>query len=108
MFFDAKNFDILYGEYKTDDASFYEADTIEALVAQIKDIDQQLALKTIASYNAAVDTTTPFDPTVKDGKSTKGLELNKTNWATTIDQPPFRAYPVTAGITFTALSLIVV
>ena len=101
QFFDAKNFDILYSEYKTEDASFYEADTIEALVAQIKDIDQQSAIDTIAMYNGAVDKTTSFDPTVKDGKSTKGLELNKTNWATTIDQPPFRAYPVTAGITFT-------
>lgn len=101
QFFDKKNFDILYSEYKTNDASFYEADTIEALLEQIEDIDKELALKTITSYNTAVDETTLFDPTIKDGKSTKGLALNKTNWATTIDQPPFRAYPVTAGITFT-------
>jgi len=101
QFFDAKNFDILYSEYKTKDASFYEADTIEALLAQIEDIDQPSALKTIMAYNTAVDKTILFDPTIKDGKSTNGLELNKTNWATTIDQAPFRAYPVTAGITFT-------
>ncbi|MBC5838929.1 FAD-dependent tricarballylate dehydrogenase TcuA [Flavobacterium muglaense] len=101
QFFDKKNFDILYSEYKTNDASFYEADTIEALLEQIEDIDQQSALKTIKSYNASVDKSTAFDPTIKDGKSTKGLVLNKTNWATTIDQAPFRAYPVTAGITFT-------
>jgi len=27
--------------------------------------------------------------------------LNKTNWANTLDTPPFKAYPVTCGITFT-------
>ena len=36
-----------------------------------------------------------------DGKGTKGLTLNKTNWANTLDTPPFKAYPVTCGITFT-------
>jgi tricarballylate dehydrogenase len=27
--------------------------------------------------------------------------VNKTNWANTIDQPPFEGYAVTCGITFT-------
>ena len=36
-----------------------------------------------------------------DGKGTTGLSLPKSNWAQTIDQGPFRAYPVTGGITFT-------
>jgi tricarballylate dehydrogenase len=27
--------------------------------------------------------------------------LNKTNWANCLDTPPFKAYPVTSGITFT-------
>jgi tricarballylate dehydrogenase len=42
-----------------------------------------------------------FDPTIKDGKNTIGLALPKSHWAQTIDMPPFRAYPVTCGITFT-------
>ena len=29
------------------------------------------------------------------------MEINKTNWAQKIDEGPFRAYPVTGGITFT-------
>ena len=36
-----------------------------------------------------------------DGKATTGLDLAKSNWAQTIDEGPFRAYPVTGGITFT-------
>ena len=43
----------------------------------------------------------PFDPTKKDGKNTRGLDLPKSNWAQRIDTPPFKAYPVTGGITFT-------
>ena len=42
-----------------------------------------------------------FDPNVHDGRSTKGLALEKSNWANLIDTPPFEAYAVTAGITFT-------
>ena len=36
-----------------------------------------------------------------DGKAAKGLAVPKSNWAIRIDEPPFRAYPVTCGITFT-------
>ena len=42
-----------------------------------------------------------FDPTILDGKTKKGLALNKTNWAQKFDTPPYRAFPVTGGITFT-------
>jgi tricarballylate dehydrogenase len=57
--------------------------------------------RTLAEFNAAVDGNVPFDPTVKDGKGTIGLALPKSNWAQAIDTPPFKAYPVTGGITFT-------
>ena len=52
-------------------------------------------------YNAAVRTNITFDPNIKDGRSTDGLAIKKSNWANTIDQPPFEAYAVTCGITFT-------
>jgi tricarballylate dehydrogenase len=52
-------------------------------------------------YNAAVRTEVPFNPNIKDGRSTAGLALNKSNWANTIDTPPFEAYAITCGITFT-------
>ena len=42
-----------------------------------------------------------FDPNVKDGRGTTGLEINKSNWANTLDEGPFEAYHITCGITFT-------
>jgi len=38
---------------------------------------------------------------VKDSCSTRGLELPKSNWALPLERPPFTAYEVTCGITFT-------
>ncbi|MEM1130196.1 MAG: FAD-dependent tricarballylate dehydrogenase TcuA [Pseudomonadota bacterium] len=99
--FDDKVTDLLYGEYHFEDASYVEADTLEELVAQLKGLDKAAAAETLAAYNAAVDETTDFDPTVLDGKATHGLPLNKTNWAQKLDTGPYRAYPVTGGITFT-------
>ena len=43
----------------------------------------------------------PFSTVVKDGRGTVGLAVPKTNWANTIDKPPFQAYAVTCGVTFT-------
>jgi tricarballylate dehydrogenase len=100
QFFDQKVFPILYGEYKTQDASFVEADTLDELVDKLEDINKSQAKKTLSDYNNAVNQTVAFDPTIKDGRKTEGLALNKTNWANVLDTPPFRAYPVTGGITF--------
>ena len=46
-------------------------------------------------------TDVPFNPNVKDGRCTVGLPVNKSNWANTIDTPPFEGYAVTCGVTFT-------
>jgi tricarballylate dehydrogenase len=48
-----------------------------------------------------VRTDIAFNPNVKDGRRTRGLAVPKSNWANTIDTPPFEAYAVTCGITFT-------
>jgi tricarballylate dehydrogenase len=48
-----------------------------------------------------VRTDIAFDPNVKDGRRTDGLAVPKSNWANTIDAPPFEAYAVTCGVTFT-------
>ena len=53
------------------------------------------------AYNAAVQTDVPFNPNVKDGRGTVGLAVHKSNWANTLDEPPFEAYQVACGITFT-------
>jgi hypothetical protein len=46
-------------------------------------------------------TEVPFNPNVKDGRGIRGLSNRKSNWANTIEQPPFEAYGVTCGLTFT-------
>ena len=99
--FDAKTFDLLYQEYRFEDASFVEAESLVALFERCDGLDADAAKRTVTEFNVAVDADVHFDPTIKDGKGTKGLKLNKSNWAQTIDAPPFRAYPVTGGITFT-------
>lgn len=99
--FDSKVFDLLYAEYRFHDAHFVEADTLEALIHQLKGVNHAAAATTLAAYNDAVDEQTAFDPTSLDGKSTDGLTLPKSNWAQKLDTGPYRAYPVTGGITFT-------
>ena len=99
--FDNKVDHLLYSEYRFREASFVEADTLPGLARQLTGVDTLAALETLRRYNGAVDRTTSFDPTILDGKRTNGLSLDKTNWANRIDTPPFKAYPVTCGITFT-------
>jgi tricarballylate dehydrogenase len=43
----------------------------------------------------------PFNPAVLDGRTTRGLAIDKTNWARALREPPFVAYQVTCGITLT-------
>ena len=99
--FDSKVFELLYGEYTFQDAHFVEADTLNELIDKMEGVDKVATRRTIDAFNEAVDQQSPFDPTVLDGKGTRGLDLEKSNWAQDITQPPFRAYPVTGGITFT-------
>jgi tricarballylate dehydrogenase len=42
----------------------------------------------------------PFNPNVKDGRRAD-LAVPKSNWAGLLDTPPYSAYAVTCGITFT-------
>jgi tricarballylate dehydrogenase len=69
-------------------------------VKQLDDVDAEKALLEIKNYNKAVRTDIPFNPNIKDGRRTEGLAIPKSNWANTIDTPPFEAYAVTCGITF--------
>lgn len=98
--FDSQVRDLLYGEYDFYDAHFETADTLEAVLEKCEGLDAEAALATLQAFNAATDAGTPFDPTIKDGKATKGLALPKSNWAVPLTKGPFWAYPVTGGITF--------
>ncbi|HWA37818.1 MAG TPA: FAD-dependent tricarballylate dehydrogenase TcuA [Burkholderiales bacterium] len=99
--FDAKTKAQLRDEYKIRQVTKVTASTLEELCAKLDDTDGKTALEEIKAYNAAVQTDVPFNPNVKDGRGTKNLAINKSNWANTLDTPPFEAYAVTCGITFT-------
>ncbi len=99
--FDAKVKSQLRDEYRIKQVTKVTANTLEELVKKLDDVNADAALKEIKAYNAAVRTDIPFNPNVKDGRRTEGFAIDKTNWANTIDTPPFEAYAVTCGITFT-------
>ena len=99
--FDQKVRHMLYPEYDIKSATMVKANSVKELLKKISSINPQKALKTINDFNKAVKEEVKYDPTIKDGRCTEGLALNKTNWANKIDKAPFYAYGVTCGITFT-------
>jgi tricarballylate dehydrogenase len=86
-------------EYDSPGVSERVAGTIGALAAACG-VDVAGLTQTVAEFNAAVRRDIAFDPTVKDGRSA-AVSPPKSNWANPIETPPFYAYPVTCGITFT-------
>jgi tricarballylate dehydrogenase len=98
--FDAKVKAQLRDEYKIRQVTKVTASSLEELVGKLEDVDAETALKELKAYNAAVRQDIPFNPNVKDGRCTEGLAIPKSNWANTLDTPPFEAYAVTCGITF--------
>jgi tricarballylate dehydrogenase len=98
--FDAKVKAQLRDEYRIRQVTRITGNTLDELVAKMDDTDQKAALEELKEYNAAVQTNIPFNPNIKDGRCTKNLRINKSNWANTLDTPPFEAYAVTCGITF--------
>jgi tricarballylate dehydrogenase len=99
--FDAKVRHLWRDEYRIREVTKVEADTLEDLAQRLGNVDAARLLETLAAFNASVDQHTPFDPTIKDGRAARGLAVPKSNWASTIDTPPFAAFGVTCGITFT-------
>ena len=98
--FDAKVKAQLRDEYKIRQVTKRTGNTLEELVGKLEDTNKENALQEIQAYNRAVRTDIPVNPNIKDGRCTKDLAINKSNWANTIDTPPFEAYAVTCGITF--------
>ncbi|GAA4415616.1 FAD-dependent tricarballylate dehydrogenase TcuA [Georgenia halophila] len=86
-------------EYDMPGISEVTAESIRELGERLS-IDADRFVATVEEFNAAIDRHAPFDPTVKDGR---GADVSppKSNWAAALETPPFYAYPVTCGITFT-------
>ncbi|WHY72371.1 FAD-dependent tricarballylate dehydrogenase TcuA [Fictibacillus enclensis] len=96
--FDSQVRPLLRKEYNLEEATVYEANTLEELIEQLP-VNKAQFLQTIEEYNEAVQEG-DYNPSVKDGKGTKGITPSKTNWALKIEEGPFYAFPVTCGITF--------
>jgi tricarballylate dehydrogenase len=78
------------------------AGSIRELASKLE-LNPDVFEKTIADFNAAVRPGT-FIHTDLDDCRTEGLVPPKSHWARRIEAPPFYAYPVRPGITFTYLA----
>ena len=99
--YDAKVTPLLRDEYRIRQVTKVEADTLEALAEKMEGVNPKGFLRTVKAFNAAVRQDIPFNSVVKDGRCTEGLSVPKSNWANTLDTPPYQAYAVTCGISFT-------
>ncbi|MDR7468748.1 MAG: FAD-dependent tricarballylate dehydrogenase TcuA, partial [Armatimonadota bacterium] len=95
--FDQQTVDLLEERYAT--GRPVRAETLAEL-AEAMGVPRAALEETVATFNAAARAGR-FDPTARDGRSTTGLRPPKSNWALPLESPPFVAYPVTCGITFT-------
>jgi tricarballylate dehydrogenase len=87
-------------DYDAPGATRVEADTLGELAERLG-FDRAGLERTVAQFNAAITQDVAFDPAVRDGRRTRGIAPPKSNWALAIDTPPYLAFPVTCGITFT-------
>ncbi len=99
--FDQKVTHLLRDEYKLKKVTKVKANSLEELAGKLEGVDPEKFLQTVKEYNRAVQKDIPFNPNIKDGRCTEGLEVPKSNWANLLDEGPFEAYAVTCGITFT-------
>ena len=99
--FDGKVLHLLRDEYRIKRITKVRADTLEELVGRLEDVNPVKALATLREYNAAIKRDVVFNPNIRDGRGTTGLAIPKSNWAIAFDTPPFEAYAVTCGLTFT-------
>jgi tricarballylate dehydrogenase len=99
--FDQKTKHLQRDEYSIRQCTKATGNTLEELAKKLDGVNADQFVKTIREYNSAVRADIPFNPNVKDGRHTEGLAIPKSNWANTIDAPPFEAYAVTCGVTFT-------
>ena len=95
--FDQKTVALLRSQYVRSKPAI--ANSVEELAAAL-DIDDKRLRRTFEEFNRSVNSV-EFDFSKKDGKATVGLNPPKSNWAVPVDSPPFHAYAVACGITFT-------
>ena len=99
--FDQKTKHLQRDEYNIRQITKVTANSIEELASKLDGVNEDAFIEEIKEYNLAVRNDIEFNPNIKDGKATNGLAIDKTNWANTIDKPPYEGYAVTCGVTFT-------
>jgi len=99
--FDQKVTHLLREDYRIRRITKVQADTFEELATKLEGVDPKRFLETIKAYNEAPRPDVEFDPNIRDGLCTSGLAFNKSNWANRLDKPPYHAYGVSCGVTFT-------
>lgn len=83
----------------------YQAATIPALAAQLG-LDPAVVAETVETFNRHASRTGTFNPAELDDCATSpGLTPPKSHWAVPIEVPPFYAYPLRTGVTFTYMGL---
>jgi tricarballylate dehydrogenase len=82
-----------------------EAHTIRELANRLN-LSPDALERTVTAFNSAVKPG-GFDHAVLDGCRTQDLTPPKSHWARALDTPPFWAYPLRPGVTFTYLGLAV-
>src|SRR6185437_5666375 len=80
-----------------------KARSIAELAAALE-LDAAALERTVAAFNAGVRPGA-FDHTRLDDCRTQGISPPKTHWARRIDTPPYYAWPLRPGITFTYLGV---
>ncbi len=98
--FDTKTAPLLrQDEYTAPGVARSEAATIRDLAAHLG-LNPDALDETVSAFNAAIQPGN-FNPAIKDGVRTVGIAPPKSNWALPLDTPPYLAFAVTCGITFT-------
>src|SRR5439155_12978454 len=82
-----------------------ESESISDLATKLG-LDPIALAKTVAAFNAAARSG-GFDHTILDDCRTENIDPPKSHWARPLDTPPYYAYPLRPGITFTYLGVAV-
>ena len=95
--FDSRAAPLLEARYGVSEPA--RAGSIQELAHKLG-IDPAALAATVDSFNAEAHEG-KYDPRHLDGRSTRELDPPKSNWAIRLDAPPFVAFTVTGGITYT-------
>lgn len=81
------------------------ANSIKELALKLN-LDPIILERTVKDFNKAIQPGT-FNSAELDDCHTKDLTPQKSHWARALDKPPYYAYPLRPGITFTYLSVVI-